>query len=64
MADPGNFIEWADINALITVNVIHSLFRFGTIHVPEPQALLSIQRPLQQARICRSYSGLVSPFSV
>jgi len=45
------FVKGAHIDALIAVNMVHALFRPCTVHVPESEAFLSIQRPFQQARI-------------
>ena len=64
VADPGFLVERADIDALVTIDVVHAGRCFCAVLVPEAQAFFSVQGPLQHARIGGSRPGFRRPFAV
>ena len=47
MDDSRLFVVGTDINALIAIDMVHPLFRLGTVRIPEAKALLTVQGPFQ-----------------
>ena len=64
MADTRPFVKRTHINALITIDVVHSLFGFCTVLIPVSKAFLAVKRPFQEPGIGRDCARRWNPLAI
>ena len=64
MSPTGFLVEGTNVDALITIDVVHTFFCSRPVLVPEPEAFFPIKRPFQESGICGEGSGLGSPGTI